>query len=570
MAARLLVFLILALSLLAACATGKGSGFSREASREQTSRTPEQSTDDAEDKDKKPEAKPIPKLTIVTNPSNARITINGRLAGTGSASIESSGFGQKVEILVEAPSHRPRSLSVSLLGQTETIRIDLEPILGTLQLLGDLGEARLQAGGKALSPGDNRLLIGDYRVVARRFGFEDQTHSITIEEDLTTSLSLSFIPAPFALTRLKSNRPDGFNPDSASIAATVRLTFEASAPGRARLVLADSTGVELARWDYPRLSTWNQEALWDGRFQGTPLPDGVYTLTLTGGGGDEDTQKQALSVRIDRALIDTDRPSLGPASGLLWTPTPEVLSPGTLQLSFLGMGHVEGGLGHFPLSSSLRFAPAHGWELWGQTSFRVWTDPSLSSGYATFALKQRIPLDSTNFRLAWVAGGTLGTWLTGDPGIPPTDFLTTFPAVRVLLPAAWSWGKWTLVVTPEIDGSFWSPATAYEAATGAEEGFRLWGYGRLGLSYDPGSFSLALSGAARTRSFDKGTGWLAPAHLGLEARYPVPETPLTLTTYLSVSAYSTVDYAWYGGLGLSLLLPASLTLDLVSQVVTSP
>jgi hypothetical protein len=566
---RLPLAFLLGVLALASCATGKGSGFVREASREKAAH-PQDPPGQDNSKDQPKDQKPVPTLTIVANPSNARITINGRLAGTGSVSIESSGFGQKADILVEAPSYRSRSLSISLWGQTDTVSVDLEPILGTLQLVGEnLSQARLAAGGHPLTPGANRLLIGRYTVVARRFGFEDQNHEVEVIENQTTTLPLDFVPAPFALTRLGNNHPDGFNPDSASIAATTRLTFSASAPGHALLVLTDRAGLEVARWDFPRMSSWDQEAVWNGRYAGKALPDGVYTLTLTGG-ADQEVAPQTLSVLIDRSLIDTDRPSLGPAPGLLWTPTPEVFSPGTFQVSLLGLGHVEGWLGQFPLSVSVRGAPAAGWEVFGQSSFRVWTDPTLDSGYFTLALKRRIALDSPNFRAAWVAGATLGTWLTGDLGVPPTDFLTTFPAARVLLPAAWSWGKWTLVVTPEVDGSYWSPATAYESASGAEEGFRFWAYGRLGLSYDPGAFSVALSGAARTRSFDRGTGWLAPAHLGLEARYPVAGSPLTLTGYLSVSAYSTVDYAWYGGVGVSLLVPASLALDLGSQVASSP
>lgn len=562
---RMTTLLLCLLVLLGACATGKGSGFSREAARESSSRPSDQgsgkTSEDGNAEEEKKEEKPIPKVTVVVNPSNARITIGGRFAGTGSASFTSSGFGESVKIEVEAPSHRSRTLSVQLWGQTETLWVNLEPILGTLELLGDLSGARVSAHGRSLSPGLNRLLIGDYVISARRFGFQDQTHRVLVEEDQTTTLSLAFVPAEFALTGLKSDRPDGFNPDSAVIAASARLSFQASTTGWALLVLSDRQGSEVARWEFPNLNGWDQEAVWDGRRDGVALPDGEYTLTLTGGPGAEETVRRSIAVRIDRSLIDKDRPSLGPAPGLLWVPSAEVLSPGVFQLSVLGLGHFEQGLGHFPISTALRFAPIHGWEFFGQTSFRVWNDSSLNSVYFTFAVKRLIAVDSPHFRLAWVAGGTLASWMAEVPGIPPTDFLTTFPAVRALLPASWSLGRWTILVAPEVDGSYWSPSTAYEAATGAEEGFRLWGYGRVGLAYDPGPFSVALSGAARTRSFDRGTGWLAPAHLGLEARLPVPRSPLTLTGYLSVSAYSTVDYAWYGGVGVSLLAALPTTND---------
>jgi len=88
--------------------------------------------------------------------------------------------------------------------------------------------------------------------------------------------------------------------------------------------------------------------------------------------------------------------------------------------------------------------------------------------------------------------------------------------------------------------------------------------------FDPGPFSIGVSAAARTLSFDRGFGVLDPAQLGLEAHWPLADSALTLTGYISVSAYSTVDYAWYGGLGMSLLLPPSITLDLASQLSKSP
>lgn len=552
---------------LGSCATGGGSGFAREASKERAAHSKKSSKDKDQDEE---EEESIPQITVVASPSNARISLNGRFAGTGTVSFDSLGFGQKVEISVEAPSHRPATRTVELWGQDTTVRIDLEPILGTLELLGDNPGAQYFLEGKTLASGANRVLIGDYTLTARRFGYVDQTHRVTILEDQTTSVPLTFLPAAFDLTGLKSDRPDGFNPESASIAASTKLTFEASAPGHALLLLKNRKGLEVARWDFPRLTTWNQEAEWDGRFDGEPLPTGSYTLTLTGGPSEgTDTVSRTIKVRIDQSLIDNHRASLGPAAGLLWTPTAEVLGPGTVQASVLGLGHVEEAGAHFPVSTALRFSPARGWEGFGQLSARIWGDYHLNSGYATFSVKRRIALDSPDFRAAWVVGGTVGTWLVDGLGIPPTDFLTTFPAVRALLPAAWSWGKWTILVAPEIDGSFWSPTTAYESSSVDAIGFRLWGYGRVGLSYDPGPFSFALSGAARTRSFDQGTGWLAPAHLGLEGHYPIPDSPLTLSGYLSVSAYNSVDYAWYGGIGLSVLLPPNFTLDVVSQLQDS-
>lgn len=573
---RLAALLAVLLLFVGSCATGRGQGFSQEAARERAAHTEAEAPKDAPPEGAKPSKDqppppPPPTITINATPQQARISLNGQFLGTRSASFVSAGFGRRVTVRVEAPAYRTQTLDLTLWGQTQTIAVDLQPILGTLEVTGNnLEGAALSVDGQALKVGANPVLIGDRTLRVERFGYTGVSMAVTIRENETTSVTADLEPAAFDLTNLASDRP-AFNPDSAAIAATLGFSFRASGPGHAALVLTDARGLLLRRWDYPALTTWNQSAAWNGlSVDGVALPDGPYDLTLTGGvAPGVETVKKKLSVRIDRSLVDKDRSTLGPAAGLLWVPTAEVLSPGTLQVSVLGLGHAQPPLLHVPLSTAVRFSPAQDWEVFGQASFRLWSDPYLNSGYATFSVKQRLETARAGFRAAWLVGATAGSWLEGASGVPPTDFLTTYPALRASLPVSWSWGRWTLMLAPEVDASYWSPSTAYEAA-GPDEGLRLWAYGRAGLAFDPGPFSLAVSGAARTRTFDRGAGFLAPAQLGFEARWPLPSTPVTLTGYASVSAYSTDDYAWYGGLGVSLLLPPTLTLDLVSRAINSP
>lgn len=590
---RLAAALALAWLLLASCATGSGSGFAREASRERAAKNEQNSPSDRSKDSPTPAGRPSspaasaspstpaateapappprPVITIVATPPQARISLNGSFIGTQSASFDSGGLGQQVTVRVEATSYRPQTLTLSLWGQTDTIAVDLVPITGILNVTGSqLEQTAITVDGQRLKPGANRVLIGTHTVQADRFGFVGQRRTVDLAEDQTTEVAFDLLPAPFDLTDLKSDHPEGFNPESAAIAATLGLSFQATGPGHALLVLTDRVGIERGRWDFLALTTWGQRAEWSGRFGGEALDDGAYELTLTGGADPGvDTVRRSATVRIDRSFVDKDRPSLGPAAGLLWVPTAEVLSPGTLELSALGIGHREGDLLHAPVSMAARFSPARDWELLAQLSARLWSDSYLNSGYATFSVKHRLETSSPSFRSAWVLAATAGTWLEGDAGVPPTDFLTTFPGVKALLPISWSWGRFTLLLAPELDFSYWSPATAYTLPT-ADEGPKAWGYGRAGLVFDLGSVSLAISGAARTDTFDRGVGLLAPAHLGLEGHATLPGTPLTLGGYLSVSAYSTVDYAWYGGVGFSVLLPPALTLDLASQLDNSP
>ena len=574
----------------ASCASGQGSGFSREADKEKTTHAaakPKEHSDSGGtssapsapssgfNSDTPSEATPPPpppEITTHATPYQASITVNGRFAGTGTVTFSSTGFGQTATVTVEARSYRPQTIQVSLWSQTETRDVVLDPIQGTLEVAGeDLKNAVITWGGASLSPGTNVVLVGDGTLLVRQFGYKDFTAPAAVGENQTTKVDVALTEAPFTLTALQGDRAWGLNPDSAPQFAVEHLSFQVSGPGHALLVLSDPKGKEVARWEFPRLTTWAQQAVWTGRDNdGTGLPDGRYRLTLTGGAvGEGDTVKQSAWLHIDRTQLDRDRASLGPGAGLLWTPTPEIVGPGTVQASTLVLGHAEGDLSHIPVSTSVRFSPVAGWEVFGQTTLRAWSDPSLDSVYATFAVKNRLDLDleKGGFRAAWLVGATAGSYFD-TAAIPATDFLTTFPALRAALPVSWTWGRWTLMVTPEADVSLAAPSTAYTSDWGT--GWKTWGYLRGGLSFDPGWFSLAFSGAARTDVWGRGLGFLAPAQLGLEARLPIPTTPATLTGYVSVSAYAPNDYAWYGGVGLSFLLTPQMALDMVSQTFGSP
>ena len=246
---------------------------------------------------------------------------------------------------------------------------------------------------------------------------------------------------------------------------------------------------------------------------------------------------------------------MGPAAGLLWVPTADVLRTGSLEFSAMGFGHNDIDLAEGPLDLGLRVSPWSGWEFDGQGTWDLWSNPSISSFYFTFSVKNHLPTFTPGFRLAWIGGLTAASWLEGPMGIPPTDLLTTFPGLRLALAASWTWGPWTLLVSPELDGSFWSPSTAYYDSPPAPA-VRAWGYGRFGLDFNPGPFSLGLSGVVRTETFDQGFGLLGPSNFGLEARLPLSNLPWTLSWYLTVAAYSSGDYAWYSGFGLSFVASA--------------
>ena len=139
---------------------------------------------------------------------------------------------------------------------------------------------------------------GGHTVKARKFGYEDFSEYVSVENHRTTSLSISLEPAPFKIKNFKVSRTT-INPDYSSGMGRVNFTFDVTNDGSALLTVSDRYDNEVWTHNFSSFSTWNQSVTWDGSTgYGDSLPDGQYTVNLSG-----ENFNESYKITIDRSLI---------------------------------------------------------------------------------------------------------------------------------------------------------------------------------------------------------------------------------------------------------------------------
>jgi hypothetical protein len=490
--------------------------------------------------------------------------VDGRDVGTGPHTFDTSFRGGGSQVTVSAPGFRPKSLWIPNNGQQGTEDVALVPITGTLDVRGLPGDAEVRIDGNWRQPGVQAARVGRRTVEWRAFGYAAGLAQAVVKENETTVLEASLQPVPFALGGLTTSR-QAFHHGVPGSPGTVRLGFTAAAPGTARVEVRTSDGAVAASWDFPSL-TWGQSVVWTGLdAAGAPVPDGAYAVVLSGAGpGTEPLEWARTLVVVDSRLTLTFRGNaLAPGAGLLWVPSPETLPMGVGQATAFALAHagvVDGGpVVQAPVAAGLRAGVVPGWEVDLRAVFRAWSEPWLDAAYAGFVLKHELPEPAPGLRWAFQAGGTLGSWVQGGFGVPPTDLLTDYPALKAALPFGWALGPVTLLAAPEFDLSPAAPSYSGDPGTG----WRTWGYARAGAVWDLEGLSLGTSAALRTRTFDHPLGLEGPAQVGLEATLSLPtETPVFLSFLAGAEVWGPGDTAVYAGLGIGTLLGSPLPPDL--------
>lgn len=139
---------------------------------------------------------------------------------------------------------------------------------------------------------------GSHTVKVRKFGYEDFSESIYVENHKTATVNASLKTAPFRISKFKISK-NQINPDYTSGIGKVNFSFEVTNDGSAILSVSDRYGNEVWSHEYNSFSTWEQSITWDGTGNyGERLPDGQYTVNLYSFDFDE-----SYRIKIDRSLI---------------------------------------------------------------------------------------------------------------------------------------------------------------------------------------------------------------------------------------------------------------------------
>jgi hypothetical protein len=414
-------------------------------------------------------------LLVRSEPSRATVYINGIERGLTPFTFETIAPGEYgVRLAKEGYGERWIWVSVRENSRLE-VTLKLEAILGVLTLdiqrkAGSPPPDRLALRPEIMVDGElkNNTILSlpvGYRVVrVRAFGWEETVHSVYIHRDFSQKLTVEMQAAPFRMTGAELRR-SRFNPANSGSLGTTEISFNVSAPGKGRIVIENQRGDTVFARDLAPFTTWSQSLVWNGRDgEGKPLPDGAYRVlalaeSLPADGSALVEQRAEMTVNIDSSLNIYPLSASALVSGLFFSPLPESIPRGSLQLDgtlLFGSAVAAGTAWNaLPFATALRVSPVENFELAAALNITPYFDAGAVSAFGgslkwAFAKHGTGPAAAATLSYAWASRGTL----------------TPFGAavgLALSLPLSWRLREdLSLALSP---GVFWTGEEGYPAET---------------------------------------------------------------------------------------------------------
>jgi len=506
-----LLFVLSFAFLLPSCMTSKGHLFNDVVSTESNSTDSESNSTETNYNNKEE-----PGLTIRTLPYLSDVYIEDDYSGI-SPVTELLPTGS-YRITVEKEGFYPSTEWVNYTeNDSVTLDIDLEPITGFLQIETDNLEIDISTSDDTLYPGQNELQIGNYIVTAEQFGYDTLEKKVTILENKTTNLNIKLNPAAFKISSLFVDRKI-FNPENSAGLGESRLSFKVTNFGSGELEIFSQEGNSILKHSFQSFNQKDQDFTWNGKdSRGNILSDGTYKIVLRGKdlNGDNSSIEET-SVTIDSSLHIRVRSIFNGVSGTLFSPSPDILPPGSFQLTLNGLGHIDSASGNyrFPIILGIRTVPVKDMEISGQAGTII-QKPLVESYIFSVSAKKAI-LPSRNYKPFELSGTLKGTYLYNTF----RDTQTNFTGLSAGLSASVSAG---------------------------------WAYGRTAVLLDLGSAMIGISAAFRTTNFDRGFSIDYPFSTGIELNYLIPGTGIFITGIVSGEFSSPDSYYINAGGGMGII-----------------
>ncbi|MDA3941418.1 MAG: PEGA domain-containing protein [Spirochaetia bacterium] len=512
------------------CMTSKGSLFDDVASSDSEISTDEEILEEDE----------TTGLTIKTNPSYADIFINNTYAGVSPVTELLNNGNYRIKVELEGYYSTSEWVNYSE-GDNVTLNINLEPIIGYLNISVSPVEAAISTGWDDLYQGTNELQIGGHLIEAELFGYKKWEGQVTIFKDRTTPLQIQMEPSEFNISNLFLSR-QAFNPSNPAGLGETKINFDVSTYGTGNLKIFSETGELILTNTFPSFENWNQSFVWNGKDNyGTLMPDGIYRVEVSGRDmrGDNLSKKETF-VTIDSSLVIRIRTTLNGTSGAMFCPSPDTLPKGSFQLAVNTFGHVEGENYRFPFTAIARIIPYKNMEITGQAGIILL--PETSESYYLSGSAKSVILNTKNGDISWYVKGSY-------QNNHETDNQTNFTGLSFGLPMSLSLLPVTLVVSPEF---ILSPFRVTYDGSDYDPGFYIWGYGRAAVIFDIGSAMLGLSTAMRITPYKFSISNNNPISAGIELNWLIPGTGIFITGIVS-GEYGSSNYYYInagGGIGL--------------------
>jgi len=211
------------------------------------------------------------------------------------------------------------------------------------------------------------LPAGWRTITVEAFGFERISKSVFVGEGTLQTVEMILSPAAFSLSNM-TLRKKRFNPQdagtsgAAAASGAVSISFRVSAFGVGLLEVLDQAGALVYSDALGPFTTWQQQALWNGRTNdGAVADDGNYTIRISAWDHDETERQTAdLQVQVDSSIAIRPLAIGSSVSGLLLAASPETLPALSYQIEgnlLAGKPLLADDWEGLPFAVAFRFSP---------------------------------------------------------------------------------------------------------------------------------------------------------------------------------------------------------------------
>ena len=186
------------------------------------------------------------------------------------------------------------------------------------------------------------------------FGYQPHREQVNVAADSLTERHIQLAKAAFRISSVDLDRTL-FDPSKPGPAGTIRVSISVTSSGTGEARIVHALNQVVYRLSL-RFDSWTRQFRWAGRdSNGTRLPDGVYTLIVQAHSGERTPNVSwERKIYIDRNDVVYFRSLWSGSAGLIYAPSPDVLLPGSKQLSFLFQSHVRAAGHRTPGNLALR------------------------------------------------------------------------------------------------------------------------------------------------------------------------------------------------------------------------
>jgi hypothetical protein len=457
-------------------------------------------------------------LEIRTDPEGASVWINNRYQGTTPLVIDELPSGT-YRVLITHDGYYEQLVWLDYPGGPMRFQVTLDPVMGYVQIDVSPRDADVTLDGRRVSHGISPVPIGSYDVVVSAFGYAQWNGRIEVWENVVSPISVDLEPSPFEILPPVLTRAV-VNPENPGLLGSVELRFDVTGPGSGTATIFDPQGRSVHREDLPSFTSWSQRWTWRPPRE---LPDGGYSLVISGTGADGREARRETLFSLDRSLRIAPRSTWSGGAGLLYAPTADVLPAGSFQASVTGLAAIDPSDWQLQAPVVLAFRSGLGADLEIDASLSAIFTGSVLPVAGSVSLRWQAvePARPAGLGVALEAKAAL----QGVPGlgILTTDTFANFSGVSLGVPLQFTTGPINLLFEPAIVFSAWQvdylgpPVTTPSPAS--------WMYWRAGLMIDTGALVAGVSASARSLPLPGGLFTInLPVQAAVEVTWLLPDT----------------------------------------------